>query len=115
MTDVRMKNEERISPSGNITIAFLFSLVVVNVVWVILSWHGGALIALLFYLVILLLCLRRHHFQSGVFAGTIGFGIHLLEMFVGMSQLKGIDHVFFYANLILPIPLTITSYLASRK
>lgn len=111
-----MKKKEKISPSGIITIAFLFSLVGINAVWLIISWHGGALIALAFYSVISFLCLRKHHFQAGVIAGIIGFGIHIFELFVlGPSELLGIDQFFFYTNLILPIPLTITSYLASRK
>ena len=109
-----MKKKDKISPSGLITITFLFSLVGINAVWLITSWHGGALIALAFYSVITFLCLRKQHFQAGVIAGIIGFGIHVYELFVlGTSELIGIDHFFFYTNLILPIPLTITSYLAS--
>ena len=111
-----MKKEGKFSLSGIIAIALLLALVMANAVWLIVSWHGGASIALLFYIVILFLCLRRQHFQGGIIAGVIGFGIHLFELIVlGTSQLTGMDHVFFYANLILPIPLTITSYLASRK
>ena len=115
MTDGTMKKEKNYSPSGIITIALLLSLAVVNAIWLIVSWHGGVLIALAFYSVISFLCLRRQHFQAGVIAGILGFGIHLYELFVlGTSELIGIDHVFFYANLILPVPLTIISYLASR-
>jgi len=116
MTDITMKKEKKYSPSGIITITLLLSLAVVNAFWLIASWHGGALIALAFYLVISYLCLRRQHFQAGVIAGILGFGIHIYELFVlGTSELIGIDQVYFYVNLILPIPLTITSYLASHK
>jgi len=109
-------DQDKIPTSGIITIALLLSLVGVNAVWLIIRGHGGALIALVFYSVASFLCLRRQHFQAGVIAGIIGFGIHLFELFVkGTSQLIGIDQVFFYANLVLPIPLTITSYLASHK
>jgi hypothetical protein len=111
-----MNRKEKISPSGIITIGFLLSLAAANAVWLIVSWHGGALIALLFYSVISFLCLRRQHFQAGVIAGIIGFGIHVYELFaLGTSELAVIDQVFFYENLILPIPLIFTSYLASRK
>lgn len=111
-----MKKKENISPSGVITIALLLALAAVNAVWLIVSWHGGAFIALGFYSVISILCLRRQHFQAGVITGIIGFGIHILELFIlGTSELTVLDQVFFYANLILPLPLTITSYLASRK
>ena len=111
-----MKKKKKISPSGVITIALLLTLAAVNAVWLIASWHGGAFIALGFYSVISFLCLRRQHFQAGVIAGIIGFGIHIFELFVlGTSELTVLDQVFFYANLVLPLPLTITSYLASRK
>ena len=87
-----------------------------NVVWLIISGHGGALIALVFYLVVSFLCLRNRHFRAGVIAGIFGFVIHIYELFVqGTTELMGIDQVFFYANLVLPIPLIFTSYLASRK
>jgi len=116
MTDGTMKKEKKYSPCGINTIALLLSLAVVNAIWLIVSWHGGALIALAFYSVISFLCLRKQHFQAGVIAGILGFGIHLYEFFVlGTSELTGIVQVFFYANLILPVPLTIISYLASCK
>jgi hypothetical protein len=111
-----MKKKEKITTSGIITIALLLSLVGVNVVWLIIHGHGGALVALVFYSVVSLLCLRSRHFGAGVIAGVFGFGIHIYELFVkGTVELIGIDQVFFYVNLILPIPLTFTSYLAPRK
>jgi len=111
-----MKKKEKISPSGIITIAFLLSLVGVNAIWLIIRGHGGALIALVFYSVVSLLCLRSRHFRAGVIAGVFGFVIHIYELFVqGTTELMGIDQVLFYANLVLPIPLTFTSYFASRK
>jgi len=111
-----MKNKEKISPSGIITIALLLSLAVANALWLLISGHRGALIALVFYSAVSYLCLRNRHFQAGVIAGIFGFGIHVFELFIqGTTELIGINQVFFYANLILPIPLTITSYLASRK
>ena len=116
MTGDTMKNKEKISPSGIITIALLLSLAGANALWLITSWHGGALIAIVFYSIVAFLCLRNRHFRAGVIAGILGFGIHLFELFVqGTTELIGIDRVFFYANLILPLPLIITSYLASRK
>lgn len=111
-----MKKEGKFSLSGIIAIALLLTLVMANAVWLIVSWHGGALIALTAYLIITFLCLRRQHFQEGIIAGVIGFGIHLFELIVlGTGQLTGMEHFFFYANLILPVPLATTSYLASRK
>ena len=94
----------------------LLSLTATNAIWLILNWQGGALIALAIYLIISLLFLRERHFQAGIIAGLLGFGVHLYELLApDTSQLVGIDQYFFYTNLILPIPLIITSYLASRK
>jgi fatty acid desaturase len=110
-----MRKQEKNSPSGIITIAFLLTLVGVNAVWLIVSRYGGTLMALVFYVVVSFLCIKCRHFRAGVIAGIFGFGIHFYELFVrNTTELIGIDPMFFYANLILPIPLTFTSYLASR-
>ncbi len=102
--------------SAIVTIVLLFSLTATNALWLIVNWQGGPLIALAFYLVISLLCAFKRHYQAGVIAGIIGFAIHIIELLrLGTNQLAGIDQFLFYTNLILPIPLIITSYLASRK
>jgi len=111
-----MKLLKKKTTSATIVMVFLISLVVVNAVWLIVNWHGGPLIALAFYIVVSFRCLRKQDLKAGVIAGIIGFGIHLFELIgLGTSQLTGINLFFFFTNLILPIPLTITSYLASRK
>ena len=111
-----MKKRSKISASGIITIVILFTLAGINAFWLIISGHGGALIALVFYFVVFVLCLRSRHFRAGVIAGILGFGIHIYELFVqGTTELIGIDQLLFYMNVILPIPLIFTSYLASRK
>ena len=102
--------------SSTAVMILLISLAVVNAIWLIVNWHGGPLIALAFYLVASVLCLKKQHFQAGAFAGIIGFGIHLFELIgSGTSRLTGITEILFYMNLILPILLSITSYLASRR
>ena len=102
--------------SAGVATIILLSLAAVNALWLMINWQGGALIALAFYLAITYLFLSKQHFQAGVIAGVIGFGVHLLELLrPGASQLIGFEQVLFYANLILPLPLLITSYLASRK
>lgn len=110
------RKKEKISTSGIITIALLLFLAGANTFWLVISGHGGSLIALVFYLVISFRCLIGRHFYAGIIAGIFGVGIHIYELFVhGIVELTEIDQVFFYANLILPIPLIFTSYLASRK
>jgi hypothetical protein len=110
-------NEKRaISLSGYIAIALLLVLAGINAAWMIMSSRGGTLIALAFYLIVAFLCLAMRHFRAGVIAGIFGFGIHAYEWFAwDTAALTGMEQVLFYANLVLPIPLAITSALASRK
>ena len=116
MTVNTKTTKEKISLGGIITIALLLTLVCTNAFWLIISWNGGPLIALVFYLVISFRCLKGRHFYAGIIAGILGVGIHIFELFAyGIVKLTEIDQVFFCANLILPIPLIYTSYLASRK
>jgi len=111
-----MKHKVTASLCAAISIAILISLALINTLWVIRSSYRGALIALTFYLAIFVLCVWRRHFEAGVIAGILGFLVHLFELFVqGTQELVGVDLLFFYANLILPIPLAITSYLEARK
>ena len=110
------RKKEKISPSGISTIAILLFLAGANSFWLVISWHGGVLIALVFYFAIFFSCLIGRHFYAGIIAGIFGVGIHIYELFVhGIVELTEIDQVFFYVNLILPIPLIFTSYLASHK
>jgi len=116
MADEIMKKETTYSVSGIVAIVFLLSLAGVNAIWLMVRWHGGTFIAFVFYAVLFFLCLRRRHFEAGVIAGIFGFGIHAYEFFVpGTTAFMGMDRIFFYANLILPVPLTVASYVASRK
>ena len=57
---MKMKMKKKISASGIITIAFLLSLAGANAVWLIISGHRGALIALVFYSVVSFLCLSSN-------------------------------------------------------
>ena len=111
-----MKNKGQISVSGKITITLLLILAGTNALWLVMRGHGGALIALVFYFIVFYRCLRNRHFHAGVIAGILGVGFHVYELFLrGMTDLMGIDRVFFYTNLILPIPLIFASYFATRK
>jgi len=111
-----MKRGEPYSLSGILTIALLLSLAGSNAIWLLVRWRGGVFIAFVFYAVVSFLCLKRHHFDAGVIAGILGFGIHAYEFFMpGTTEFVGMDRFLFYANLILPVPLAVISYLASRE
>ena len=110
-----MKKKTKEFDSGRAAIGLLLFLAALNAVWLGTSRHRGALIAFIAYFIVSILCLRYLHFRSGIIVGLCGFGIHFYELIAHQNNtLKGIDFIFFYANLLLPIPLGISSYLASR-
>jgi hypothetical protein len=94
-----------------ITIIILFILMLSNAAWVISSEYSGPFIAMIFYAFVTFLCWRKKHFQAGMIAGSLGFGIHLYELiFRGIKELEGIYLAIFYINLIFPILLVYFSY-----
>ena len=104
------------SSAARITIGILVVLVGISAVWAVTLEHSGPVIALLCYAVVAFLCWRRGHFQAGIIGGFFGLGIHVFELvFQGVGRLGKIDLVFFYANIVLPIPLMYFSYKAHRE
>jgi hypothetical protein len=68
-----------------------------------------------FYSIIVFLFLKINDYRSGAVAGVIGFGIHIFELLSGRaSWLEGMDILFLYLNIILPVPLIGFSILADR-
>jgi hypothetical protein len=108
-----MARKDPINLNARIASVILIFLVVINALWVVSTRQSGPLIALLFYSVIILLFWRKRDFRSGAIAGVVGFGIHVYELlFPGISGLEGIYLVFFYMNIILPLPLIFFSFMA---
>ena len=99
-----------------ITIIILFILMLSNAVWTVSSGYAGPFIAMIFYALVAFLCWRKKHFQAGIIAGILGFGIHLYELiFRGIKELEGIYLAIFYINLIFPILLVYFSYKANQN
>jgi len=104
------------SSAKKITIGILIVLASNNAVWVISAEYSGPLIALLFYAFVTFLFWRRNHFQAGIIGGVFGLGIHVYELlFQDMGELRGIELGHFYANIVLPIPLTYFGYKTHRE
>jgi len=104
------------SSVAKMTIGILVVLVGVNAVWAVTMELSGPVIALLFYAFVTFLCWRRSHFQAGIISGILGLGIHVYELiFQDLGRLDGFDLGLFYANIVLPIPLTYFSYQAHRE
>ena len=111
-----MAIKDPINLNARIASVILIVLVVINALWVVSTRQSGPLIALLFYSVIIFLFWRKRDFRSGAISGVVGFGIHVYELFFpGISGLEGIYLVFFYLNIILPLPLIYFSLMAYRE
>ena len=99
-----------------IVIGILTILVVTNAAWVIICKSYAPLIALIFYLFVIFLLWRKNDIFSGIIVGSIGFAIHLYELlFHGITDLHLLESVFFFVNLILPLPVIIICYKIYRK
>jgi hypothetical protein len=100
----------------NIVIIILFILIITNSVWLFISEFSGPLIGLIFYTIIIYLCIYKKHFQAGIIGGIMGFLIHSFELvFYNNINLRGIEFVCFIINLVFPIALVYFSRKALRK
>ena len=91
-------------------------LVFSNAVWTVSSRYSGPFIAMIFYAFVTFLCWRKKHFQAGIIAGFLGFSIHLYELiFQGIKELKGMNLIIFYLNLIFPVLLVYFAYKANQN
>jgi len=55
-------------------------------------------------------------FFSGIIIGIIGLAIHIYELiFQGITDLEGLETIFFFINLILPFPLVFFCCKAYKK
>jgi hypothetical protein len=97
-----------------LTLTLLITLAVMNGVWSFLSSWGGASIATVLYAIVALRWYLKDYI-SGAIAGVLGFGIHLyVLLFHPLADLRVFETVFFYMNLLLPIPIAVLGYLAYR-
>jgi len=99
-----------------IVIIILLILIITNSVWLFISELSGPLIALIFYIIIIYLCIYKKHFKAGIIAGFMGFSIHIFELiFHNGANLIGIEYVFFLINLIFPVALVYFSSRVSKE
>lgn len=91
-----------------IVIGILTALVLTNTAWVIIFKSYAPLVALIFYLVVIFLLWCKNDVFSGIIVGSIAIVIHLYELiFRGLTGLELLESVFFFINLMLPVPLVI--------
>jgi len=99
-----------------IVIVILSTLVLTNAAWVIIYKSYAPLIAIIFYLVVIFLFWQKNDIFSGIIIGSIAFVIHFYELlFHGITDLKLLESVFFFINLILPLPLVVLCYNIFKK
>lgn len=68
------------------------------------------------YGVVTYLCWQKEDYRAGVISGTVGLGVHLVELLVmGTDTFSGLELGCFYANLALPVPLIYFSHKAHHE
>jgi hypothetical protein len=101
--------------SRTLTLTLLITLAVMNGVWSFLSSWGGASIATVLYAIVALRWYLADYI-SGAIAGVLGFGIHLyVLLFHPLADLRVFESVFFYLNILLPIPIACFGFLLYRE
>ncbi len=99
-----------------IVFGILTILVVTNAAWVIIFKSSAPVIALIFYLFVIFLFWWQNDIFSGIIVGSIGSAIHLYELiFHGIAGLIVLESIFFFINLILPLPLVILCFNIYKK
>ena len=89
-----------------IVIGILAILVFTNAGWIIICKSYGPIIAFIFYLFAIFLFMKKNDILSGSIIGIIGLAFHLYELiFQGIKDLEQLEMIFFFINLIFPIPL----------
>ncbi len=99
----------------SLTLALLITLALMNAVWSFLSSWGGASTASVLYAIVALRWYLKDYIVGGI-AGVLGFLIHLyLLLFHPLEDLRVFETVFYYLNLLLPIPIACFGFLAYRE
>jgi len=103
------------SSHKSIVAGLLSALVVINAVWAAISQYRGPLFALAVYVLAVYLSRQKGDYRAAFAIGTAGFVFHALELyFHGTAALRPAETVFFYMNLLLPVPLIYSSYKCVR-
>jgi hypothetical protein len=100
--------------SRTLTLTLLITLALMNAVWSFLSSWGGATLASTLYAIVALRWYLKDYISAAI-AGVLGFGIHLYLLLVHpLEDLRVYESVFFYLNILLPIPIASLGFLAYR-
>ncbi|HEY71136.1 MAG TPA: hypothetical protein G4O08_11200 [Anaerolineae bacterium] len=99
---------QSIKPLG---LTLLITMAVINAVWAFLPSWAGASIATALYTIVALRWYMKDYLAGGI-AGVLGFGIHLyVLLFHPLEDLQVFETVFFYLNLLIPIPIACFGFL----
>ena len=99
----------------SLALALLITLALMNAVWSFLSSWVGASTASVLYAIVALRWYLKDYIVGGI-AGVLGFLIHLyLLLFHPLVDLRVFETVFYYLNLLLPIPIACFGFIAYRE
>lgn len=99
-----------------IIIGLLLALALLNVAWLVLSSTGDPSTFALLYALAAWIVGRKNYFFAAMAMAIVGLLLHAYEWAIGRILLDTlIDQLFFFANLLLPLPLLILSVRTARR
>ncbi|MFC1484148.1 hypothetical protein ACFL6Q_03770 [Candidatus Neomarinimicrobiota bacterium] len=99
-----------------IIVGLLLALAVINVAWLVLSSTGDPSTFALLYALAAWVVGQKHYFFAAMAMAVVGLLLHSYEWAAHRITLDTIvDQLFFFANLLLPLPLLFFSIRAARR
>jgi len=112
----KITKNSKLSSNHKMAIGILTILVITNACWIIIGQSYGPFIALMFYAFAIFLFWQKNDIFSGIIIGTVGLAVHIYELiFQGIADLAGLETIFFFINLVFPIPLVYFCYKVYKK
>ena len=97
-------------------IGLLLALAVINVAWLVLSSTGDSSTFALLYALAAWVVGRINYFFAAMAMAIVGMLIHAYEWAINRITLDAfVDQLFFFTNLLLPLPLLILSVCTARQ
>jgi hypothetical protein len=102
-------------PIKSLGLTLLITMALMNAAWSFLSSWEGASVGSVLYAIVALRWYLQDYIAGGI-AGVLGFGIHLyVLLFHPLADLQVFESVFFFLNLLVPIPIACFGFLLHRE
>lgn len=99
-----------------IVVGLLLTLAVLNVAWLVLSFTGDSSTFALLYTLAAWVVGKKNYFFAAMAMALVGILLHSYEWAINRITLdNAVDQLFFFANLLLPLPLLFCSVRVARR